>query len=178
MGKCFRDGFTFPNCASRVLLSSPTLEMTILNSSTALQFSAMLVFLIRKVSLRSPTCNCLNLEKIFDPGTSDCYWTTQLFEHDCCRMLTMTLNMTVLKKRLLMLKLLLTSSLRFRSLPLASLQHFVVNFPCITLANILQYPDACTWSNNIFIAYDTSPLINCYIWYDLNVDLNDLSWQW
>ena len=68
---------------------------------------------------------------IFYPGTSDCYWTTQLFEHDCCRMLTMTLNMTVLKKRLLMLKLLLTSSLRFRSLPLASLQHFVVKFPCM-----------------------------------------------
>ena len=72
MGKCLKDGFTFPNCASRVLLSSPTLEMTVLNSSTALQFSAMLVFLIRKVSLRSPTCSCLNLE-YFDPGTSDCY---------------------------------------------------------------------------------------------------------
>ena len=64
--RCFKnfveviqDGFTFPNCASRVLLSSPTLEMTILSSSTALQFSAMLVFLIRKVSLRCPTCDYL-----------------------------------------------------------------------------------------------------------------------
>ena len=68
MGKCFQDGFTFPNCASRVLLSSPTLEMTSLNSSTALQFSAMLVFLIRKVSLRSPTCSWLNLEQFFILG--------------------------------------------------------------------------------------------------------------
>ena len=136
MGKCFQDGFTFPNCASRVLLSSPTLEMTSLNSSTALQFSAMLVFLIRKVSLRSPTWICKSTFQILVLGqdnflhiaqdyckaisASDCSLCWCLWWWRRCWLWQQCWGM-----RMLMAKWLLTSSLRFRSRPLASLSFII-----------------------------------------------------